>query len=525
MDSATLERDFSLLAESVRKDERLRDELDRSRSEFFGAGAASSPPPQALRRHLEWFLLERPSGVLGGVPIQVLEADSPSILRQSFAGVFEVSAASPDGGLWVRDLSGLGEYPVIETEAAGELAAGDLLVGRLFAADGGAFLLSPAMGCFRSPPLLGALRRDLDQMRHGRRGVLRMQQSELERLFFAPGHAWELENDPAGPARRAAREALESLGIEDREVERLLAVVGSAAASGDGGSVMELLNELAFDTGVDLEVARRALTGLWAAERQRTRPDPASGNGHPLQNGVDARQALAAFDRGRAEGKDLEQLFSTLERDLGVEGGEAEEEDSAGAPDFPGVVGAMIEEFLWETELELGPESARALAGVRLLGAYGKEIGVFEELDARHLVDFACRWLLDEGGLGSAREAEEVMHALADFCRWCETWHAHPLWQRFGPAWEDLSRSVPRLFRCRQESPPVSAVEAGAYRIERLEARSAVLESSEGDRCRIELTAGQREHLEEGDLARIGLRDGVPALGPVYPRQVLDFLP
>ena len=162
--------------------------LDRSRGEFFGdPGAAGTPGAEV--RHLEWFLLERPSEALGGIPAHVRQAEwraalpaesaeVPASLRESLPGAFEVTALIGAEGVWVRDLFTQGEHPVAGTRAAGTLAAGDLLVGRLFPAGGGTFLLSPGVAVFRNTALLAAVRTDLQEMRRVRRGVLRVQQLE-----------------------------------------------------------------------------------------------------------------------------------------------------------------------------------------------------------------------------------------------------------------------------------------------------------------------------------------------------------
>ena len=63
----SIEGAFEPFLELVREDERVRSEFEHSRSEFFAEPAAVHGPGAELR-HLEWFLLERPSAVLGAVP-------------------------------------------------------------------------------------------------------------------------------------------------------------------------------------------------------------------------------------------------------------------------------------------------------------------------------------------------------------------------------------------------------------------------------------------------------------------------
>src|SRR5439155_8854187 len=139
-----IELGFEHMQGLVVADAPLRAEFEHSRTEFF---AAPEVAVGGQRRHLEWFLLERPSASLGGVPAQVWR-DSwgaefgayPELthsLLESIPGAFEVTSVVIGEGLWVRDLFTLGEHPVVEDQADTELAVGDLLVGRLFPLHGG----------------------------------------------------------------------------------------------------------------------------------------------------------------------------------------------------------------------------------------------------------------------------------------------------------------------------------------------------------------------------------------------------
>ena len=109
----------------------------------------------ALRRHFEWFLLERHSPALFGTPIERW-ADrwraiaTPELarferaLQASFSGVFAVTDVRPGEGVWLRDIAGFGGYPLVEPEGAKVLEPDDLIVGRLFPLEGQLCLASPA---------------------------------------------------------------------------------------------------------------------------------------------------------------------------------------------------------------------------------------------------------------------------------------------------------------------------------------------------------------------------------------------
>ncbi|MEQ1895420.1 MAG: hypothetical protein ABL998_23020, partial [Planctomycetota bacterium] len=216
LDWNRVELGFERFLELMAKEKRLQAEFVASRTDFFVAASAARTA-HAERRHLEWFLLERPSEVLGAIPALAWQepwraslpepaAEVASGFLESLPGAFELSSLVPGEGLWVRDLFTQGEHPVAEARATATLAVGDLLVGRLFPAGGGVYLLSPAVTVFRNPELLAAVRRDLEGMRRARRGVLRIQQLELEHLFHS-GALLEAPRATAADGRAQARAA------------------------------------------------------------------------------------------------------------------------------------------------------------------------------------------------------------------------------------------------------------------------------------------------------------------------------
>lgn len=516
----------------------VRREFDASRGEFF-AHPAARLLPGAERRHLEWFLLERPSAALGGVPVQTwresLAETSAELLTgfaHSLAGAFEVTSLVPGEGLWVRDLFTLGEHPIVEARASLAIEVGDLVVGRLFPAGGAAFLLSQAASVFRDPDLLAAVRTDLQAMRAARRGVLRVQQLELEHLFHGPG-SLPTVGPSAEEAFERARTALGALELTPAQVERALAAVRVAVPARDGRVVTEALNQLAFDTDADLVAARLALAELWSsvATGAPRAPEPAGGAEPAADEDDDnatVQAALEAFDRGRAEGKDLELLFRELERELGVADEpetepETEADEAPGAPDFPGVVGAMVEEFLWEIGHEQGAAEARVLEPLRELGTYGHQIGVFEELTPAQLLDFSARWLLDEGRVTNPRELIGVLDALAVFCRWSEERQGVPLWKPFESTLAALRESLPRHVLLRR-SLRAGAGE-GAFRVLRVGGTGAVVRALDGLERELVLVPEQAHNLRVGELVRVARHEGAFVLGASYPAEIAELLP
>lgn len=495
--TSCLERCYSLVA----GDPGLREDFRASRAEFF-AHPEGEQIPGAELRHLEWFLLERPSPVIGSVPVVTwtreegdkllgMSAGLRAALLGSFPGAFEVTSIDGGGGTWVRDLFTLGEHPLASSPVSSDLLVGDLLVGRLFPASEGVFVASPATVVYRSPELLSAVRADLDTMRKARRGVLRIQQLELEHLFLGRGLAF-LRPERSSDFRARARAGLVALGLDEVRVTHALAQIRRAVARGASSEVTELLNQLAFETHVDLVRARQILVETWEEER-RSKERPTRDD--------DVRAALEDFDRGRGEGKDLELLFSELERSLGLESDSTEEEASedSDTPDFPGIVGALVEEFVWDREREMGAEHARRLEGLRIFGEYARDIGVLEELGRVRLLDFSARWLLDEPRL-SAVELEGVLDALAEFCIWAEEVHDLPLRREFEATLRELRPSIVRLAGVRERDGAVRPGDLG--RVVRADSEVVEVEVHDSQVCRPRSDAAV-SRVRPGDLVRL----------------------
>jgi len=389
----TIERGLDLFRVLIGENNALAAEFEASHSEFStgvageGPGAVGDPdaPAELLaaRRHLEWFLLERPSAHLERVPVQALqdawferagtaERQIAEAFLHSLAGAFEVTSSEPGRGVWVTDLFAPGEMPIEEREAAPELQPGDLLVGRLFPIGEGVFRLSPAVACFRDPRLLEAVRGDLEQMRSSRRGVLRVQQLDLERLFFTsaaaarPGLPDESHETGSAAATRIHAELVEA-GLAPEDAAGVIETLRDAPRT--PGFITEILDQLAFDTDVDLDRTRRALAELWSinhttASSATAAQDTAAQDTAGEDTAEDAHTALAAFDQGRAAGTDLEELFRELAANLGVEAPTDDDEETP-PPEFPGVVGAMVEEFLWDVGRQKGLRRPSTVLRVR----------------------------------------------------------------------------------------------------------------------------------------------------------------
>ena len=547
-----LERTVAWLEAELARDPVLAREFGESRAEYFSHRSVASVAldPLAHRRHLEWFLLERFSPGRGGVPLEVLVHDARSgaleadegegtreqalaALLSSLASVFEVTGVLPGEGVWVRDLAGGGEYALEEPEASHALAQGDLLVGRLYSVGETLHRMSSAAGVFREERLREAIRRDLERARASRRGSLRLSQADLERMFWSEPAAGAV-----GDAVARARTALAEGGVPEGLIESVLSEL--SAAPFEPGSVLpgtqdalgHVLERLAFETSVDLEMARRVLLEAWTvqgaargAEQGATRSaesaaGSAAGRPRPSSGEVDVEAAMAAFDQGRREGRDLEQLFGELERDLGLDPeGEEEDAEESSVPDFPGAVGAVVEEYLWDLERQGQAEQARRHACLRKLGEFGTSIGVFENLAARDLLVFGSVWLPELGGLRDADEARALLAALESFCAWCDEQQEVPLSREFAQGAASLASSLPRVVQANRLCEPGADLSAGqVFEVAEVAPGSLSLTDARGNLRAARVDPRVSEQLEPGDRLRAELAaDGALRLFCCYP--------
>ncbi|MDP6955011.1 MAG: hypothetical protein QF599_03465 [Planctomycetota bacterium] len=561
----------------------LAAEYGESLREYFpqlAPGADGSAPDAAAQaRHLEWFLLERISPMLGGVPVQELvweeEPDLVEVLRSSMVGVFELTGQA-GAASWLRDLAGFGEFPVAGLGQTVGLASGDLLVGRLFPLGDGGYHLSPTAGHYRDDELRTALRRDLERARERTPSqVLRLSQVELEQLFWS-----STEQQPEGGARAAAQECLLAGGLAveaaeeilDRLQEEPFRLAEPLASAGD--VVGEILDELAFDSDMDLDQVRHLLLAAWresalpvagdqesaGTSRPGSGADQEGGAGsrvdcgdspakHGLGTGADnnhgtAHRAVADLRAGLEAGGDPDQLYRELEESLGLDAGEEPLEGNVAAPDFPGVVGALVEEFIWDVgrnaESAAPAEGAGAASAdyqcLRMLGRFGGDIGVLDNLTAGDLLRFCALWVPEHDEVRNADEGRQLISALGRFCRWCEEEHGLGLRADFSGELRELGAALPRIAeanrrRTREEEEErgelfeVLQAVAGTLRLRRLDSgekasREETPSNSGQEDCSGVVSPELEEWLSTGDFVRGRvLSDGRLAVYCSYPPQ------
>ena len=394
---------------------------------------------------------------------------------------------------------------------------GDLIVGRIFPLGEGRYHASPGDGVFRDPRIVAAIEQDLERLREGRsHAVMRLSQRELEGMFF--GGLLELASQPPADGEpQAADEAavaeLESFllggGVEPSIVAAWLERMRLSPRDASGlvpesdALLTAILEVLAFETELDLDRARLLVLGAWpalqaAGEAARAERAEARASGET----VDVRTAMAEFDRDRAAGVDVETSFRELERKLGLD--EEDGEGEAPAPDFPGVVGAMVEEFLWEAKLEHGEERARELEGLRLFASYTQKLGVFENLGARDFLAFATFWLPESRELSEAGEAERIVGALEAFGAWAlETHGVEALESGLAESLASLRESLPRAVVANALLPAAGETQGELFTfLGSLEDGGARVRGLGDEDRRVVLDGALCRHLREGDLFR-----------------------
>lgn len=555
-----VERALELLAGLVRTDEALARDFEASIETFFrGPVPTTGGPLGALlagRRHLEWFLVEHHVPRLGGGSVaphleealraraEELAEDDPALveavmgafdaLLRSHTGIFEVEEVRAEAGVWLRDVTGFGSFAAASVALAQQLRGHELLVGRLYPAGESMHVPSPSAAVVRVPAVIDALQRDLARIREAQTAkVLRISQGELEAMFFGAGGG-EVKVAPADSGSAASQGAPAPKGSGD-PVADAVALLRAAGFGADraaatvrrlsqeprdpqrlvhgGGDVLgRILEEVAFDTQIDLEGARRALMGAWELVSEPT-GESSEVSGSPTENDEDAARiaAVDAFAKGRERGEDPGALLRNLEDQLGV--GSEDSESDKPAPDFPGVVGAMIEEMRWEVGATRPGFDARLLEPLDHLATFARPIGVFEELRGDDLLRFATFWLQEKRALASDDEARRLVAGLREFCEWSLDAHEVDLGSTVLDALDGLEESLPRTRRVNELIGASSMDEddpGEVYALESLDeaAAESFEESSDrlrtpgGDTISVILPDSLRSELRVGDRLR-----------------------
>jgi len=526
----------------IQRTPQLRAEFESSLEQFFRAGIpAASNPLESLassRRYLEWFVFERHSASLRTRPAEGLlelwqesypdgDSELEASLLESFSGLFEVTVVQAGVGAQVVDLSGLQSYDLAVPDD--QFQVGDLLVGRLYPIGEQAYEPSSACASFRDEQLLAAVKNDVELVRNTReRKVFRIAQGELESMFFdgsgrnktAKQTGADAADELAG-AVQAAREWLTGGGLAPDAVESVLADLREHAPDADNvhpgrdDALGYWLDELAFTGSLDLDEARTRLLAAWTELHAPKREAEATHD-----QDVDVDGALAEFERDCAGGKAVVTALGELENRLALD--TEETGDIGTVPDFPGVVGAMVEEFLWEEEQQFGHESVQGFEVLHAFSSYTKNLGVFEELGHKDVSDFVTRWIPEHPKVCTTAQVPALLKALDKFCTWAlETQGALGL-TNSNTLIIELHGTLERITRINKAIDRAGTGEL--FQVIGIDAEYVSVSHVEtGDQARLALSEALRE-LQSDDYLRVSTEAETPVAVRIYPPQLGSLL-
>ncbi|MCA8973148.1 MAG: hypothetical protein KDC98_00430 [Planctomycetes bacterium] len=438
---STLDTAMRELVARLEADTRLRVELARARREFFAEGASAAVPGRGLveaseRRFYEWYALERESETLGCVPVTVPRFAADEALMGSCVGVFAITAAEA-GSAAARDLQ---DDSMLElTVPATALAAGDLLVGRLFPAGVGQWLPSVAVTVFRPGGSLGtAFTRDRERLEiEGR-----LQQVELEHLLLrrrdAAGNG-VVEDDVPIPLEHLEADLDKLLGETDLSATAISEQL--AAADRPGQVIGPLLERIAFDSEIDLDALRRTLLQIWNAQHASTliatdaEAEADADAGGPGESVGPPGETLGEkmvrlLDEGLHRHRDVDSVFADLERMAGLEPGAAndaenpydrvaDDDTSAGEP-LAGTLDPLVQEYLWERSQHDDAAGATLRTWVELLGNAAVPHADLEDVTALDLMRLLMHVYLGSAPADRVAAVRNAFRCVGEFFAWAE---------------------------------------------------------------------------------------------------------
>lgn len=501
----------------LQRSHRIEPEVLRARREFFGTDVpAGGADAAAEARFREWFLLERESDTLGAVPAEALaHEDALGALADSFCGVFTVAQVAPRRAGLV-DLQDDRAFDLAIEGAP--LQVGDLVVGRVVPEEG-LNRLAPSAAVFRPGAALAtAFRRDLERLALDRR----LTQQELERLLLGPREVRE-PGEPADPAPRAVDPAAPDVPLEhlEADLEALLQDSGSELRAADismqlagldrpGRVIGPLLEQLAFDTAIDLERTRRLLHEIWQAhaalrageETETVEESPADSQGL-------GAQLAQRLEEGLSRHRDVNELFAELGRMAGMDPSELEdEEDEEEFAELDtrergewGDLEPLVEEYLWENQVGEGTVQRTLRLWVELQGNAALPRTDLELVTGKDLLRVLLHTYL---GASPGQRADAVRGAFAameQFYAWARESHDLEPGPALGECRGALLDQLDRLQAASQALSTTGPSGRPAMgRVEELQAKGFGLRLDGGDAWWIEAPATTCAMLRNGDL-------------------------
>jgi hypothetical protein len=477
------------IVDELRREPAFGAELQRAQRQFFGGAPDYAPTNEARQaaagRFAEWFVLERESEHLGATPLEAVGGLSErvrAVLRASVCGLFLVEASGDD--VRVRDVI-TGDAFDLATDA--QLAPGDVVVGRVYPAQLDAVTPSPVAAILRQgQDVVAALQRDLARAGLARR----LTQAEIEAVLFrSAGELSTAQVRRVPPERLEARlDSLLRAGGDTNYSAADISAALAAATDGPGHVMGPLLEDLAFDTDVDLDAARTTMLELWNEHRLRAAqpapapgPEPTPPTGHaqrpPLPAGPGLGATIAArIEQGLAAHENIEALFADVEGMLGVEGSDEDDDnDNDGATVPEGDLDALRAEFLWERGYS--PDSAHATV-LDAFVEHQRQLptpGVYlESIPARELVSFLLRTYLATPAATRTAAVSARFAVLREFYAWGVETQSYDLDAAIDECERVLIEELPRLQRASvalsRAAPAPASARPRVLRVTRIDA-------------------------------------------------------
>ena len=343
---------FHELEARCKADPTLLQEWEETRAVFLGR---DQDDQNAQHRFREWFLLERVSEKLGTPPAVAWAPDAPEVdslwhrVLDSFYGIFQGIGNDDEGYPLLEDLWSGRQIRLIGHRM--KIDDSGVMVGRV--AVGGEEHHVPFTGSsfLIAPGLADALAKDLSSIR-AKQPRSRLSQQQCEGLLLP----YRKPQEDADHAQEDFQQQLEDLlkGQSKWSVPEVYALLEEKGAQ-------ETLNQIAFESDIDLEALRHCIHGLINQGTQEGDSTPSS-SAHQDQDYLDPEEvleALEAFDAASKGGNSLADSFSLLEEKLGFDTGTSDpyhealddktDSDPVGSPEAPGSAMWMAT-YLWEQE-------------------------------------------------------------------------------------------------------------------------------------------------------------------------------
>ena len=434
---------YALLAglmENLRANETLTSELQRAEREFFPIeGKVGEGDDLGHVRFAEWYLLERESEVLGGIPVDCLQLDEAERdpLTDSLVGAFQVAGSEADE-YRIEDLQD-GKIHDLSAIEGVELRLGDVVIGRLYLGTLDMYTGSIALACQRDAGALAdALRRDLKTLSLDRR----LSQAEIEHLMFRGRGAPPVELPTGIPLERLEADlesCLHKGGIEEGTLSATAVSAALKAADSPGEVIGPLMDRIAFDSDVDLQRAQMLLLQMFAHHHREgasdapvpepptppleqvvptPSPEPEPPTPVPPSEGPLGADVARRIERGLKDKEDMAEVFADVDRMVGADEA-VEDATPLEADGGDGDLRPLVTEFLWETEGS--PDDASVLEGfIRTQDEAAVPHLDVESISASDLMRVLLQTYLESAPGQRAQSVARVYAVLERFYRWTQ---------------------------------------------------------------------------------------------------------